>query len=98
VLLLVLKVDDNDEDTEVDTLLFDIVDDCDDDCDDDFDESVDELLTLSLPAALDDDVAVPPPVQPEPSSTAAANPRYPAQSVCLDAFMTILDYVVAFLT
>jgi len=90
VLLLVLKVDDNDEDTEVDTLLFDIVDDCD--------ESVDELLTLPLPAALDDDVAVPPPVQPEPSSTAAANPRYPAQSVCLDAFMTILDYVVAFLT
>lgn len=90
MLLLVLKVDDNDEDTEVDTLLFDIVDDCD--------ESVDELLTLPLPAALDDDVAVPPPVQPEPSSTAAANPRYPAQSVCLDAFMTILDYVVAFLT
>jgi len=90
VLLLVLKVDDNDEDTEVDTLLFDIVDDCD--------ESVDELLTLPLPAALDDDVAVPPPVQPEPSSTAAANPRYPAQSVCLDAFMTILDYVVASLT
>jgi len=90
VLLLVLEVDDNDEDTEVDTLLFDIVDDCD--------ESVDELLTLPLPAALDDDVAVPPPVQPEPSSTAAANPRYPAQSVCLDAFMTILDYVVAFLT
>ena len=90
MLLLVLEVDDNDEDTEVDTLLFDIVDDCD--------ESVDELLTLPLPAALDDDVAVPPPVQPEPSSTAAANPRYPAQSVCLDAFMTILDYVVAFLT
>jgi len=90
VLLLVLKVDDNDEDTEVDTLLFDIVDDCD--------ESVDELLTLPLPAALDDDVAVPPPVQPEPSSTAAANPRYPAQSLCLDAFMTILDYVVASLT
>ena len=94
MLLLVLKVDDNDEDTEVDTLLFDIVDDCDDDCD----ESVDELLTLPLPAALDDDVAVPPPVQPEPSSTAAANPRYPAQSLCLDAFMTILDYVVASLT
>ena len=90
MLLLVLKVDDNDEDTEVDTLLFDIVDDCD--------ESVDELLTLPLPAALDDDVAVPPPVQPEPSSTAAANPRYPAHSVCLDAFMTILDYVVASLT
>lgn len=90
MLLLVLKVDDNDEDTEVDTLLFDIVDDCD--------ESVDELLTLPLPAALDDDVAVPPPVQPEPSSTAAANPRYPAQSLCLDAFMTILDYVVASLT
>lgn len=77
--MLLVELDNEDVDDTLDTLLDEVVDDCD--------EVTDELLTLPLPAALDDALVPVPPVQPHKTNVIASIPTHLTSTLYFAAFI-----------